>query len=258
MLTTKLFCGHCGAYLCGESGTSRSGVVHHYYKCVSVKKKRAVCHKKPVKKRWIEDLAVAEAMKVVMDGNAIDAIITTLMDMEGPENTRLPLYQQQLRDTETKIENLLKAITEGVFTKSTKKLLEELESAKEELENRIALEKLEKPQISEAFIRYWFYSLRKLDMSKKEHRQMLIDGFINAIFLYDDKMLITFNYKEDTKTITFEDVKNEAPENCSGSTLDCESAPKNKRRGFASPFYCSISTLADISVLPRPVFLCQK
>lgn len=131
------------------------------------------------------------------------------MDMEGRENTRLPLYQQQLRDTETKIENLLKAITEGVFTKSTKKLLEELENAKE---------KLEKPQISEAFIRYWFYSLRKLDMSKKEHRQMLIDGFINAIFLYDDRMLITFNYKEDTKTITFEDVKNEASESCSGSS----------------------------------------
>lgn len=36
LLTTKLFCGYCGAYLCGESGTSRTGKVHHYYKCVSV------------------------------------------------------------------------------------------------------------------------------------------------------------------------------------------------------------------------------
>ena len=25
LLTTKLFCGYCGAYLCGESGTSRTG-----------------------------------------------------------------------------------------------------------------------------------------------------------------------------------------------------------------------------------------
>ena len=38
LLTTKLFCGYCGAYLCGERGTSRTGDVHHYYKCVSVKK----------------------------------------------------------------------------------------------------------------------------------------------------------------------------------------------------------------------------
>lgn len=32
LLTTKLFCGYCGAYLCGESGKSRNGTIHHYYK----------------------------------------------------------------------------------------------------------------------------------------------------------------------------------------------------------------------------------
>ena len=144
--------------------------------------------------------------------------------------------QQQLRETETKIENLLKAITEGVFTKSTKTLLEELEAAKEELENRIALEKLEKPQISEEFMRFWLHRFRKLDMAKKEHRQMLIDVFINAIFLYDDKMLITFNYKEGTKTITFDDVKNEVSEETSGSDLDCRGAP-NKHCNYDTKQY---------------------
>ena len=38
LLTTKLFCGCCGAYMCGESGKGRSGEVHRYYKCVSIKK----------------------------------------------------------------------------------------------------------------------------------------------------------------------------------------------------------------------------
>lgn len=70
LLTTKLFCGYCGAYLCGESGTSRTGVIHHYYKCVSVKKKRTDCHKKPVRKEWVEDLVVNETMKMVMDDMA--------------------------------------------------------------------------------------------------------------------------------------------------------------------------------------------
>ena len=36
---------------------------------------------------------------------------------------------------------------------------------------------------------------------------MLIDTFINAIFLYDDKMVITFNYKDRTDTITYDDLK---------------------------------------------------
>ena len=35
LLTTKLYCGYCGAYLCGECGTSRTGDIYHYYKCVS-------------------------------------------------------------------------------------------------------------------------------------------------------------------------------------------------------------------------------
>jgi len=86
-------------------------------------------------------------------------------------------------------------------------------------------------------MRFWLHRFRKLDMAKKEHRQMLIDVFINAIFLYDDKMLITFNYKEGTKTITFDDVKNEVSEETSGSDLDCSSAPKKCRLPSVAFFY---------------------
>ena len=56
---------------------------------------------------------------------------------------------------------------------------------------------------------------------------MLIDTFINAIFLYDDKMDITFNYKEGTKTITFAELQ-EAISNKNGSDLNCLVAPKNR------------------------------
>ena len=31
---------------------------------------------------------------------------------------------------------------------------------------------------------------------------MLIDAFVNAIYLYDDKLVLTFNYKDGTRTIT--------------------------------------------------------
>ena len=107
LLTTKLFCGYCGAYLCGESGTSHTGNVHHYYKCVSVKKKRTECHKKSVRKEWIEDLVVSETMKMVMDDKAIEAIVSMLMDLQDRENVNLPLYEQQLREADTAIQNLL-------------------------------------------------------------------------------------------------------------------------------------------------------
>ena len=93
LLTTKLFCGYCGAYLCGESGTSHTGNVHHYYKCVSVKKKRTECHKKSVRKEWIEDLVLSETIKMVMDDKAIEAIVSMLMDLQDGENVNLPFYE---------------------------------------------------------------------------------------------------------------------------------------------------------------------
>ena len=54
---------------------------------------------------------------------------------------------------------------------------------------------------------------------------MLIDTFINAIFLYDDKMVITFNYKEGEKTITFADLQEALNGDNNGSDLDCSGAP---------------------------------
>ena len=66
---------------------------------------------------------------------------------------------------------------------------------------------------------------RKLDMSLKDQRQALVDTFINSIYLYDDKVLIAFNYKEGTQTITFEEAAQAASKE-NGSDLDCFTAPE--------------------------------
>lgn len=237
LLTTKLFCGYCGAYLCGDSGTSRSGAIYRYYKCASIKKKRAECHKKSVKKEWIENLVVSETMKIVMDDAAIEAIVSMLMDLQEKENVNLPLYEKQLREAKLGIQNLLNAIQNGIFTKSTKQRLEDLEAAKEELETKISCEKLAKPKLSAEFMTFWLRRFRKLDVRQKSHRQMLIDTFVNAIFLYDDKMVITFNYKEGTSTITLDDLKAVLDGQETGSDLNCLTAPiRNEHSSFRISF----------------------
>ena len=72
---------------------------------------------------------------------------------------------------------------------------------------------------------FWLHRFRKLDVRQKSHRKMLIDTFVNAIFLYDDKMVITFNYKDGTDTITFDDLKAALDKEKTGSDLDCSTAP---------------------------------
>ena len=225
LLTTKLHCGYCGALMFGESGTSRTGEVHRYYKCATAKKHKG-CKKKTVRKQWLEDLVVNQTMQLVRDDAAMESIIAKVMELQDRENTNLPLYEKQLRDAESGIQNMLNAIQAGILTSSTKERLEQLEETKRELEARIAEEKLAKPKIKEEFVRFWLMRFRKLDMSLKDQRQALVDTFINSIYLYDDKVLITFNYKEGTQTITFEEAA-EAASKGNGSDLDCFTAPEN-------------------------------
>ena len=225
LLTTKLHCGCCGALMFGESGTSRTGEVHRYYKCATAKKKKG-CKKKTVRKQWLEDLVVNQTMQLVRDDAAMESIIAKVMELQDRENTNLPLYEKQLRDAESGIQNMLNAIQAGILTSSTKERLEQLEETKRELEARIAEEKLAKPKIKEEFIRFWLMRFRKLDMSLKDQRQALVDTFINAIYLYDDKVLITFNYKEGTQTVTFGEATEVASKG-NGSDLDCFTAPEN-------------------------------
>ena len=225
LLTTKLFCGYCGALMFGESGTSRTGEVHRYYKCATAKKHKG-CKKKTVRKQWLEDLVVNQTMQLVKDDAAMESIIAKVMELQNKENTNIPLYKKQLRDAESGIQNMLNAIQAGILTSSTKERLEQLEETKRELEARIAEEKLAKPKVTEEFIRFWLLRFRKLDMSLKDQRQALVDTFINAIYLYDDKVLITFNYKEGTQTVTFGEAA-EAASKGNGSDLDCFTAAKD-------------------------------
>ena len=106
LLTTKLFCGMCGAMMFGECGTGRNKVVHHYYKCATAKRFKT-CKKKTVRKEWLEDLVVAETMKLIQDDAVIDAIVAEVMELQDQENTTLPLLEKQMREVENGIENIL-------------------------------------------------------------------------------------------------------------------------------------------------------
>ncbi len=268
LLTTKLYCGKCGALMFGESGVSHTGKMYTYYKCAAAKKKKT-CDKKAVRKQWLEDLVVNETMKLVEDDASMNAIIAKVMELQNQESTDLPIYEKQLKETEVGITNMLNAIQMGILTSSTKERLEALEEQRKELQARIAEERLAKPKMKEEFVRFWLLRFRKLDMTQPEQRQALVDTFINAIYLYDDKVLITFNYKEGTETVAFgEAVKAEK-----SSDMSARGAPENavKSKDFMAFlfFWQSLHTFAHLlhtlqkshelfASLAQRVFRCTK
>ena len=113
---------------------------------------------------------------------------------------------------------MLNAIQAGIFTPSTKQRLDELEETKSQLEISILQEEMHKPMLTREQIAFFIYRFRKFDVTKREQRQRLIDSFVNAVYLYEDKIILTFNYKDGSKTITLAEVE--------GSDLSVLGAPE--------------------------------
>ena len=64
-----------------------------------------------------------------------------------------------------------------------------------------------------------------MGLSKQSHSQRLIDTFVNRIYLYDDKLIITFNHKDGAQTITLNDIETAFAEQEHGSDLVSSAVP---------------------------------
>lgn len=241
LLTTKLFCGTCGAMMVGESGTSASkGRKYHYYRCVNTKKHKTCNAKhKSVRKIPLENAVVSAVMAKVMNDDFVEYIADRVLEIQGMESSELPALRQQLAETERGIENMLNAIQMGIINQSTKQRLDELEERKKEIELRIIQEEIKKPMLSREDVTFWICRFRKLDVSRLEERRRLIDSFVNSVTIFDDYLLITFNYKDGETRLDFKDIESSDLQSVGGPKREAKKDIEDKTSVF--------------SRLPRPV-----
>lgn len=202
LLSTKIFCGLCGANMVGESGAGRSKN-YHYYKCVT-RKRLKTCEKKNIKKEWIEDLVVNITIKEVLKDKIIEFIADRIIRLLDEEKNYpvIKAIEARIKETDKSIKNLMNAIEQGIITDSTKNRLLELESMKEDLEIQLAQEQIVKPTLTKEQIVYWLNQFKKGDVRDPEYRKRIIDVFVNAVFVYEDKIIITYNYSGNNNQIT--------------------------------------------------------
>ena len=206
LLTTKIFCGKDGSMMVGVGGTSKTGKVHHYYKCGNAIYKKS-CDKKTVQKAWIERYIVVLTREYVLRDEVIDRLADAVVELQKRENTAIPFLNKQLGDIAKRIGNLINSIEEGIATSSVKQRLEELETKKADLEISLAREKIEQTPLSKEQIVFWISRFKDGDIDNQEYRKAIIDIFVNSIFLYDDKLVITFNWKDGAKTVTLAELE---------------------------------------------------
>ena len=89
---------------------------------------------------------------------------------------------------------------------TTKQRLDELEARKEALNTSILEEELKKPVLTREWMRFWFEKFRKGDVGSTEHQRQIIDTFVNSVYVFDDRVVLNFNFTDDSKTVTREEV----------------------------------------------------
>ena len=184
-----------------------------------------------------------------MDEEKINRLIDTILVMQEQEDTTTPALRSQLAETESAIGNILKAIEQGIFTPSTKQRLDELEARKEEILVNIQTAELQKPKLTREQMTAWFDQFRHGDSANHEFQKRLIDTFVNAVYVFDDKLVLTYNYQHGTQTISLDEIESALSSDFDGAAPPRE--PFLKREGSLSILDCSrLFTPAQANIAP--------
>lgn len=139
LLTGKLFCGHCNGPMTGYSGTSKTGILHHYYVC-QTRRVEHTCKKENVRRDDIE-MTVAQAIKdYVLQPDIIEWIADSTVEYnkKQEESSHITILQDRLGEAKKAIKNIMAAIEKGIITDTTKDRLLELESEQADISAQIA------------------------------------------------------------------------------------------------------------------------
>ncbi len=126
---------------------------------------------------------------------------------QNTDTTYTKSLQKALKETEQAISNLLRAIEAGIFNESTKDRMNELEEQKSELRLALAAAKLKEDLgLKKEHIIYFLHRFADMDYSDLDCQKRLIKTFLNSVFVYDDKVVLTFNYSGDGRTMTLHEI----------------------------------------------------
>ena len=214
LLTGKAFCGHCGAAMIGDSGTSKDGSRHYYYTCQAKKAKKG-CHKRSVKKAFLESTVIDFVLDHVLCEDQIEKTADVIMALQAEEMKSSPLAAMEAEYTETKkkIDNVNKAIAAGIWNSSTSDMLKDLEDNAQNLRVSIDMLKFSQAQLLDRDrVLFFLHRFTQGDRNDPLLRRHIIETFINAVYVFDDHLDIVTNNCEGNQRFPLSDLPDDPPE----------------------------------------------
>ncbi len=202
LLAQKIFCGHCGAVMTGECGTSKNGEKYNYYTCGNRKRKHS-CSKKNLRKEWIEKTVVQDA-KALLTPERIEEIADMVVkeaDLEMRKNSIIPSLQAELKEIEKAINGIIKIIERGADSDAIVERINTLERQKKDLKIRIADEEKLIERLDREHVIWWLERFTEGDVNDIDYQRLIIYTLVNSVTVWDEpdgwfKITTIYNLKD--------------------------------------------------------------
>lgn len=224
ILRGKAFCGDCGASLIGDCGKSKTGDRHFYYSC-SNKKHARTCKKKSERAADLESDIITQTIDYIKSPGVIDTIA---------EGLRAE-YERAFPDTEEKaleatiarldheIDNALTVLTTAKLSPALMDRMsqkaEALQAQRDDAQHDLDVLKITYVKsASVSDYKQLILDILDGDPADPDYRRRIVSTFINAVYVYDDHLLIYYTVDPDQPPTPFSDASEDTGSRGGSST----------------------------------------
>lgn len=204
LLTGKLFCGHCKSHMVGVSGKTRNGKPSYFYYQCQKRRMEKACDKKNIGRDYVETAVARATQSFIGSDEVLNWVAENAVKLYDSSRSRINVssIDKDIARAKSSIKNIMSAIEQGIFTESTKDRLLELEANIKELESTKLLVNTDDDPFEKDRLVYSLKQLRTGDPESKEYQKILIDTFVKAVYLWDDKIEVDYYYPGKRRRVT--------------------------------------------------------
>ena len=205
ILSGKCTCGLCGSNIIGAYSHSWDYKKKYvYYTCRKHRSDKNLCELKAKYKDDVERIVLDFLYKEVLSGHLTDQLMNNIDSILESQRKTSPvvLLNKELHDVNRKIDNIAQAISEGIWSKQTASMLDNLNKRAEELQKQITFHSFAySASLSRERVLFFFDKITKGDISNSEFQHTLVNSLVNSIVFYNDCIKLVVNASENVGTI---------------------------------------------------------
>ncbi|OGO84671.1 MAG: hypothetical protein A2Y24_06760 [Clostridiales bacterium GWE2_32_10] len=201
-LSGKFFCGNCGARMIGNaSGKRKNGTIYHAYICYD-KKMKKTCNASQISKEKVENLVLDYVQTKIFSKNNVEYMAShvqeKIKELTNRRDDTILSLENSLEKIQLKINNIVKAVSDGFYNETMKEELTKLEDQKTSLLTSIEEEKIRTYDFSPAMIREYIELGSNISKKSLQEQKKFLQTFIKKISIRDHQIEITVNLVGDT------------------------------------------------------------